>query len=80
MNTLFANDLGLMHLFHCVDTLRFFESDTPNLTEAALAYDKLTIKVITIYLFVINHHSVLCLLLCLQFRQVNLETIFYVFC
>jgi hypothetical protein len=78
MDTLLAYDLSLMHLFHSVDTLRFLKSYTPHFTEAPLANHKLAVKMIAIYFFVIKHQLILDLLLCLQFGQINLKTIFYV--
>ena len=47
MNAFLANDFGLVHFFHCVHFLRFFEFDTPDFSEASLSYNILAIEVIT---------------------------------
>lgn len=75
MNTLFSNNFGLMHFFHRIDFLIFFELHTPNLTESSFANHILTIKMLPINVFIIKIHVVLHDLLGLQFRQIDFKTI-----
>ena len=79
MNTLFTNDLGLMHFFHRIDFLIFFEFHAPNLTESSFANYILAIKMLSINVLIIKIYVVLHDLLTLQFRQIDFETILNVF-
>jgi hypothetical protein len=72
---LLADDLGLVHLLHCVDPLVLLELDAPDLAEAALPDHVLAVEVLSIHVPLIEI-DVLPLLLGLQLRQVDFETIF----
>lgn len=79
MDAFLPDNFGLVHFFHGVDALRFLEGYTPDLAEATLPNHELAIEVITVDLFVLKHCPVFGLLLRLQFGEVDLKAVFYVF-
>jgi hypothetical protein len=71
--------LRFVHFFHRVDALRFLEGYAPDFAKATLADHELAVKVVAVYLFVVQGCFLLGLLLALQFGEVDLEAVFYLF-
>lgn len=54
MDTLLTDDLGLMHLFHCVYLLVFLGLDAPYLAESALADHVLAVEMLAVDLLAVQ--------------------------
>ncbi len=54
MDTFLADDFGLVHLFHRIDSLCLFKLYAPYFTEASLTNYILTIKILSIHLFALE--------------------------
>lgn len=79
MNAFFSDDFCLMHFLHCVNSLRFFEFDAPDLSKSSLAYDILAVEVISIDFFAFQDKSFFIFFFGVEFGEIYLEAIFDIF-
>lgn len=78
MNALLANDFRLVHFFHCVNFLSFFEFHTPNFAEASLSDDVLAIEVISVYFLTLQNQPTFLIFFGVELGEVDFEAVLYV--
>lgn len=78
MNALLANDFRLVHFFHRVNFLSFFEFHTPNFAESSLSYDVLAIEVISVYFLTLQNKPAFLFFFGVELGEVDFEAVLYV--
>jgi hypothetical protein len=79
MNALFPNDFRLVHFFHRVNFLSFFEFHTPDFAEASFSDNILAIKMISIDFLALQNEPAFLLFFGVELGEIDLEAVLYVF-